>query len=103
MKNHLERVFPIGSEQGPIVSFELASKILLKEGMEARGDLSARDKLDLAQRIEKVNIGKQQARTQEDALKLAAAKFFGGFIQGEEIDGDRGFNKIPDIIPTDTE
>jgi len=95
-RKHLDRPFK-EYEGAPVISFEMASKILLQEGMEERKRLKPKEKLDLAQKIEKTVIYKQQAKTQENALKLAAAKFFGGFIEEGEI-VENGQPKLPETI-----
>ena len=69
------------------VTFEEAGKTLLQQGMKEADDLSAKDKLNMAARLQKVNLEGKRQQLEESQLKLQVAKLFGGFLGQTPIKG----------------
>lgn len=63
------------------VTFEKAGQTLLEQGMENIDDLSTRDKLNMAAKMQKINLEGKKQELGESQLKLQVAKLFGGFMQ----------------------
>jgi hypothetical protein len=63
------------------VTFEKAGQTLLEKGMEDVDELSTRDKLNMAAKMQKINLEGKKQELGESQLKLQVAKLFGGFIQ----------------------
>jgi len=62
------------------VTFEKAGQTLLEQGMENIDDLTTRDKLNMAAKMQKINLEGKKQELGESQLKLQVAKLFGGFI-----------------------
>jgi hypothetical protein len=62
------------------VTFEKAGQTLLEQGMDGIEDLSTRDKLNMAAKMQKINLEGKKQELGESQLKLQVAKLFGGFI-----------------------
>jgi formate dehydrogenase maturation protein FdhE len=83
--------------------FEGAAKKLLEEGMAGREGMKAKEKLEMAGKLESINIKNKQTEIQSSALKLTAAKFFGGFLKGEEGEDGEKPKQITGIITEDSD
>lgn len=79
-----------------MVSFEVAAEQLLAIGMKEAETLSPKDALALAAQLQKTHLEGRKVRVSEDALKLTAAKFFGGFLSGSVQEGE----VLPDGVNT---
>lgn len=62
------------------VTFNLAAEQLLALGMDKMNELTGKDALLMAATLQKVHLEEKKVKVQEDALQLAAAKYFGGFL-----------------------
>ena len=67
------------------VDFEVAAQQLLEIGMKGIQFLTPREALKLSTELQKTHLEGKKVKVSESALKLTAAKFFGGFIGGSPI------------------
>jgi len=69
------------------VTFEEAGQTLLQQGMKQVDELSAKEKLNMATKMQKVNLEGKRQQLEENQLKLQVAKLFGGFLGQQPIKG----------------
>lgn len=92
------------SDSKKAVTFNLAAEQLLKLGMDKMTELTGKDALLMAATLQKVHLEEKKVKVQEDALQLAAAKYFGGFlpdttpVEGETIDVGQSEPGLPEEI-----
>lgn len=88
----------LNADAAKATTFKLAAETLLKLGMSKIEGLTGKDLLYLASTLQKTHLEGQKVQVQQDSLKLMAAKFFGGFINGEEV-----HDELPGVESQDKE